>query len=229
MKYRSWLVVIAVTGCNHHGASPQPDAAGDAQADASPDAGCRTPLFVGGTDPQAQGWVVVQQAPATLTDGADYTELATSTSGGATLGGQLLLTYANALPTTPPYAFAVELEVVATTGHNPYDAPVAIMASFTPPFGAGNDRNELIYLDAAALGWADNTQAAPAALTDGAYHTVVVSVDAAASATVSLDGVAVLTRGGFTTNGTIAVGDQTNDQNVDATTRLRAVTRLCAP
>jgi hypothetical protein len=52
-------------------------------------------------------------------------------------------------------------------------------------------------------------------------------VDAAKVATVSIDGVAKLTRNNFTTNGTIAIGDQTNDANIDGAVRIKSVERLC--
>ncbi|AKU95994.1 hypothetical protein AKJ09_02658 [Labilithrix luteola] len=52
-------------------------------------------------------------------------------------------------------------------------------------------------------------------------------MDAANVATVSIDGVAKLTRNNYTTNGTIAIGDQTNDPNVDGVMRIKSVTRAC--
>lgn len=44
---------------------------------------------------------------------------------------------------------------------------------------------------------------------------------------VSIDGVAKLTRNPFTSNGTLAIGDQANDPNVDGTLRIKSVERLC--
>lgn len=34
-------------------------------------------------------------------------------------------------------------------------------------------------------------------------------------------------RTGFVSNGAIAIGDQTNDANVDSVLRIRSVTKLC--
>jgi hypothetical protein len=85
----------------------------------------------------------------------------------------------------------------------------------------------MIYLDSAAIGWADDTQSAAFSVTDGAYHVYELAVDAAKVATVSIDGVAKLTRNNFTTNGTIAIGDQTNDVNVDGAVRIKSVERRC--
>jgi hypothetical protein len=85
----------------------------------------------------------------------------------------------------------------------------------------------MIYLDATGIGWADDSLSFPFTVIDGAYHTYELSVDAGGGATVRVDGIQALTRTGFTTSGTIAVGDQTNDAAVDSTLRIRSVTRLC--
>jgi hypothetical protein len=111
--------------------------------------------------------------------------------------------------------------------HNSFDSAAAILGSFTPPLGAGTERSQMIYLDSAAIGWADDTQSAAFAVTDGAYHVYELAVDAARVATVSIDGVAKLTRNDFTTNGTIAIGDQTNDVNVDGVVRIQSVEQIC--
>lgn len=100
----------------------------------------------------------------------------------------------------------------------------AIWGSFTPPFGNGTERAQMVYLDSAAVGWADDTKSAAFAVTDGQYHT---AVDANHEATLSIDGVSALTRDAFSSNGTLAIGDQTNDKNVDGVMRIRSVTLLC--
>lgn len=74
--------------------------------------------------------------------------------------------------------------------------------------------------DITAQGWTTVAQT-PSTLTYGADY------DAAKVATVSIDGVAKLTRTNFTTTGTIAIGDQTNDANVDGAVRIKSVERLC--
>ena len=63
-------------------------------------------------------------------------------------------------------------------------------------------------------------------MTDGAYHVYELAVDAAKVAAVSVDGVALLKRNNFSSNGTLALGDQTNDPNVDGTMRIKSVERL---
>lgn len=182
------------------------------------------PLLVGGDDITAQGWTTFALAPSTLTYGADYVHLATSTNGS---GGQLLIARTNALDGTKPFTLRVTMQVESVNKHNYLDSGAAILGSFTPSAGNTTDRSEMIYLDSAAIGWADDKQSAAFSVTDGAYHVYELAVDAAKVATVSVDGVAKLTRNNFTTNGTIAIGDQTNDPNVDGAVRIKSVERLC--
>jgi hypothetical protein len=225
MAMRGVTVVLAVSAACGSSAHPASDAGADAATDAP---GCQPQLLLtGGPDVVPQGWSTVMQPPATLTYGADYAELQTTTPGGARTGGQLLLSHPAAIDAGQPFAIQIVLQVESVSPHNQLDAGAAILGSFTPPFGAGGDRDQMIYLDAAKIGWADDTQSFATSVTDGAYHTYELSVDAAGIAHVRVDGIAALTRSGFTTNGTIAIGDQTNDPNVDGAIRIRSVTRLC--
>ena len=185
------------------------------------------PLLIGGQPLAAQGWLVVSQAPFTLTTGADDTRLATSTNGGAPTSGQLLITRAGVVDAGVPFTLRAELQVESASLHNLLDSGAAILAAFTPPFGTGTERNAMVYLDPAAIGWADNTQSAPLAITNGLYRTYLFSVDATNTARVSVDGVPLLTRTGFVSNGTFAFGDQSNDPNVDGVMRIRSVDLLC--
>jgi hypothetical protein len=184
-------------------------------------------LLVGGMDVAAQGWSLVMQPPAQLSNGPDYVRLATSTTTGASTSGQLLLNYPGAVETGKPFKLQIVMLVESVNPHNSFDSAAAILGSFTPPFGAGNDRSQMIFLDSNRIGWADDTQSFDAAVANNAYHTYELSVDAANVARVSIDGNAALMRTGFTFNGAIAIGDQTNDANVDSVLRIRSVTKLC--
>ena len=70
---------------------------------------------------------------------------------------------------------------------------------------------------------------------EGLLHAIVPSIGTrvyelavdAGTATFSVDGVPRLTRSNFATNGVIAIGDQTNDPNVDSTLHVRAVSLSC--
>ncbi|RKH01604.1 hypothetical protein [Corallococcus carmarthensis] len=185
------------------------------------------PLLVGGTDIVAQGWTTYTQAPNTLTYGEDYVRLATSTNSGGRASGQLLIARANTVDGTQPFKLRVTMQVESVNTHNQLDSGAAILGSFTPSVGNQTDRSQMIYLDSAKLGWADDSQSSAFAVTDGAYHVYELAVDAAKVATVSVDGVTKLTRNNFTTNGIIAIGDQTNDANVDGAVRIKSVEKLC--
>lgn len=230
---RGALLACVVAACDsendqrHLDASVADGESPDAPPDAPPDASCERTLLVGGTDVTAQGWTIVTSGPATVSYGADYVELQTSTNTTASTGGHLLLSYPGAVTAGTAFKLEVEILLQSMTPHNQFDAPAAIMGAFTLPFGIPAERAEMIYLDAAALGWADDTQSYAAAISNGSYHTYVLSVDAANNATVTIDGTAALTRSPFTSNGTIAIGDQTNEPNVDGTMRIRSVRLLC--
>jgi len=190
-------------------------------------AGCQpTTLLVGGTDIAPQGWAMVSQAPATLSYGPDYVHLQTSTTGGGT-SGQLMLNYPGAITANQPFKIQVVMLVETVNTHNQFDSAATIMGSYTPPFGLGNDRSQMIYLDATGIGWGDDTQSFTASIANNTYHIYELAVDASNTARVTVDGIQALTRNGFVFNGAIAIGDQTNDASVDSGLRIRSVTKLC--
>lgn len=184
------------------------------------------PLLVGGVDIAPQGWLTASQQPFSLTYDADYVRVAASTPSGASTSGQLLIYLPNAYDAAQPFTIRVEALVESVSPHNSFDSGAAILGAFTPNFGMPDERGQMVYLDGAAIGWADDSQSAANA-TLNEYHTYELSVDAEKVARVSVDGVAVLTRNNFVTNGTIAVGDQTNDANVDGAMRIRSVAKVC--
>lgn len=198
-------------------------AATDAPSDA---ATCPKTLLNGGAMVEPQGWTTAMGAPANLTYGPDYVRLETSTTMGATTSGFLLLHYPGALP-PPPFRIQIVLLVERVNTHNQFDAGAAILGSFAGGLGNPSDRGQMIYLDAGRVGWADDLQSFMATITNNAFHTIELAVDASNVAQVKVDGIAALTRTGFATNGAIAIGDQTNDASIDGAIRIRSVTLLC--
>lgn len=224
MRDVAFLLAILAGGCGS--VKDQPGDANTPIDASAPDAAtCPKPLLVGGTDVAPQGWSIVMQAPATLSYGPDYVRL--QTMQGTTRSGLLLLHYPGALEAGKPFKLQVVVLVESVSVHNQFDSAAAIMASYTPPFGVDNDRNQMIYLDSGKIGWADDTQSFTTSVLDNAYHTYELSVDAGNVAHVTVDGIPALTRNGFVFNGAIAIGDQTNDANVDSVLRIRSVTKLC--
>lgn len=198
----------------------------DAAVDGVETDACATRIVLeGGTDLEAQGWSVAQSGSAQLSVGATFTQLQTATVG--TAGGHLLLYLVDAVTPGTPFIVEVDLQVTAVAPHNQFDAAVAIMGSFTPTFGSGTERAQMIYIDSGGLGWADDTEGFTTTAVEGELHTYRLAVDAAGAATVSRDGQPALTRAGFVTNGTIAIGDQTNDTDVESTIQVRSVSLLC--
>ena len=233
--HRCFVLIVGLAACGTVKNNPDIDAAappsdGPVTTDTPvDDGGCQPKtLLVGGTDVAAQGWSTVMQAPATVSYGPDYVHLATSSAGGGTSGGQLLLNYPGAFDANMPFKLEVVILVEQVNPHNSFDSAAAIMGSYSGGFGLGNDRSQMIYLDGNAIGWADDTQSFTTTITNNVFHTFVLSVDAPnGNANVTVDGIQALTRAGFVYNGSIAIGDQTNDLNVDSSLRIRSVKLLC--
>lgn len=236
-----WFLVLALAACGSvsaridagdvvvDSASPSdapPDAPLDAPPDVPPDACISQPLFIGGSDPQTQGWMVAMDGTAFVTtSGPTITQLQTQTTAGA--GAILLLVRPNVVTPGTPWGIEVVMEVFAANPHNFLDSAAVIMGSYSAPTPDGDQRGEMIYLDGDSIGWADDTQSAAANNFDNRFHTYQLLVDAAGNATVTRDGANLLTRAGFTTTGSIAIGDQTNDPNVESTLLVRSISRLC--
>jgi hypothetical protein len=202
------------------------DDAGAADADVADAACLPRAIFLGGTDPVEQGWAVTSSGSANLsTAGPSITTMETQTVG--TSGAQLLLSLPDAVEPGEPFAVELVMQVMAVNAHNFLDGAAVLMGSYAGGFGDGDDRAEMLYVDASAVGWTDDTQSAAADAIDGAFHTYVLAVDAAGNARVTRDDVELLSRAGFTTNGTIAFGDQTNDPNIESNLWIRSVSLLC--
>lgn len=214
------------------GSAPAADAdvtdAGTAPPDALPDApACEQRLLVGGTDPLTHGWTAIMMQPATLTNGPDYVALHTSTTAGQNSGGQLLLRYPGAIDPALPIRIEFVMLVEQAAAHNPFDASIAIMPSCTGSAGTQDERGQMLYLQPGRIGWADDTDEFTTPVADGAYHSYVISLDAAGTEQVAVDGHSALTRVNVLRDGAITVGDQSNDKGLDSTLRIRSITRLC--
>jgi hypothetical protein len=181
------------------------------------------PLLTPGTDITAQGWSVARLTPWSLTDDGGVIVLSTGTTGST--GGQQLL-YRRISATGGPFTLRVDWRVDAVNPHNTLDSAAAIFGRYVS-FVDSTDRAQMVYLDAVNVGWADDTQSAAVGNIDGGFHLYELSVDADAGARFSVDGVQRLSRANFATNGVIAIGDQTNDSNVDSTITVRSVTLVC--
>jgi len=179
-----------------------------------------------GVDLAQQGWLVLTQGPATLTNTVDEVSIVSTTTEGASTGGQLLIYLPDAVPTDAAFSLQVVVAVDRAT-HDALDAGAAILGGYLPPFGTSSERAQMVYLATNALGWGDDTGSFAGAAGNGLFHTYVLAVDADGAATLTFDGQLALTRAGFVTNGTIALGDQSNDAGIDGQMRVKSVTLLC--
>lgn len=184
-------------------------------------------LLVGGSDPQKQGWkLVASTTGSSLTWSGNETILRTSTPAGATKSGYQLLYYERAYPPGSPFKIRFEVLVETVAPHNFLDSAAALLGTFTPGVPTNEEREQSVFLDSATIGWADNTQSAPT--NTNVFHTYELSAAGDPRvATLSVDGTARLTREYYEGWGTIALGDETFDPNVDGTMRIRSVTRVC--
>lgn len=183
-------------------------------------------LLQPGTSVASQGWSMTGVGTRSLTDDGGVITLTTSTVSNT--GGQQLL-YRRIAPSGGPFTLRVEWRVDAVNAHNQFDSAAAILGRFDPTsiYGDNIDRSQMVYLDAARVGWADDTQFAAINNLDGGFHVYELAIDADAGARFSVDGAPQLSRGNFSTNGVIALGDQSNDPNIESTLSLRSVTLIC--
>ncbi|MBX3154793.1 MAG: hypothetical protein KF773_02250 [Deltaproteobacteria bacterium] len=202
-------------------ASP-PGGDGAAPPADGPSGACTPKVLLDGTvPPMAQGWELVQAGSLTLTTGSTGTTL--TTTGGTT---RALLVLRNAVPTSAAFTLDFTVQVVASGGHAPGEAAVALMASFHDPTGDSADRARMVYLDKEAVGWGD------AGLTVGLDTTQLRTYRLALQANGALrfsllDGSLSIGGGAFVTNGTIAIGDQSSAMGLDASIHIVSVVRGC--
>jgi hypothetical protein len=197
-----------------------------------PDARCEdTVILAGGSDPAPQGWTVELNGFAELTYPDPQTTQLFTDSGGPSAGGTLVLRRDGAVTPGRAFIFEVVLMVVSinSNNHDMYDMPVGIMGSYSGYPGTIAERRQHVYLDTNAVGWTDDSESRVFNTLDNTFHTYRLSVDADGAARVDIDGQPSLQRTGFSTNGTIAVGDQTSRIFYEATTRIRSIRMLCPP
>lgn len=183
-----------------------------------PPGGC-TPrvLLAAGTEPEAQGWVLEHAGTGfshSVTPG--FLELKTTSDT------RQMLVLANAVPTD---RFVVELvvQVDASGGHTDTDAAVALMASFHTPVGSSTDLTRMIKLDTDSMSF----DGASIGLTTTVMQTYRIERTAAGGIKVSIPNGGSISTSPFTTNGTIAIGDQTQAAGLDSTLRIASVTLMC--
>jgi len=190
-----------------------------------------TTLYDGSTAPDLQGWQKFnQQTPYAVSAGtgsdSGTTRFTTTTQNGARTSGANLYKYSVG---TTNFIASIRLKAVSVSQHNQLDAGLmfSVTDTFAGPAGNSVNRSSMLYLDATAIGWGDDTGSA-AFSTLGAFHEYAVRyhngqlsvyIDTDYAAIASGTATPVLSRTLSTSNTTsaeIVFGDQSNDPNVDS-------------
>jgi hypothetical protein len=184
-------------------------------------------LLDGSSVPATQGWSTLGDANGMVS--SDEIVITFKTEGvpaPAQTSADLLYRKDIGLSDATGYALEWRLKVVTSDGHNQFDAPVAFLASASSAAPTPSQRSQMIYFDVGAIGWADDAEGY-AVDTTNVFHVYRLDVTPTGHAEVRVDGTLALTRENFTTDGAIAIGDQTNDPNVDSQFSVASIRRLC--
>jgi len=174
-------------------------------------------IFDGAGLPEDQGWTVgssnlIPPYPFS-SDGTvyDMNTIGAAYTGGPESGPMHL--WQRDIGISVPDGFSIELRLQVlddSIGHNQYDAGIAFLADYHGGFGTSSDRAQMIYFDEDEVGWGDESDTYAVDTTDG-FHTYRLDVDATGFAQFYVDDLLALTRSGFSADGVVAFGDQTND------------------
>ena len=198
-----------------------PPGGGDGGPDAMTIACAPRRLLTGGQDPVAQGWTIERSGSFSMTVGNGVTTM------GTTNGGTQLLVLANALP-TEKWGIQVIMTVTQSGGHTTNQAALALMASYRAPMGDAEDRKKMLWLETADAGWGDGTGSVGINMQQQATVKLErTNANGIKAAIQSMLGMASTTAGGFTTNRTIAIGDQSAAMGLDSQFQITSIDLYC--
>ena len=199
-----------------------PDAASDAPLDA-PTSGACIPrrLLTGGMPVEQQGWTIERVGAGTVTYSPGTTTLATTNNA------RQLIVLRDAFPSNK-WSIRITAEVTSTGGCTPNNAAVAFMASFHAPAGDDADRARMLCIGPDKAVWGDGVGSIGVSLVAIGVITLERTSPAGIRATVqSGAGMASMTAGGFTSNGTLAIGDQSTDPGLDSSLEIISIDLMC--
>lgn len=194
---------------------------GEAGSDGPPVTCTPRRLLTGGQSALVQGWTIQGSGNRSMNESNGLTTLTTSN------GGHQLLVLANALPTAS-WGLQVELQVIQSGGHAPSAAALAIMPSYRAPMGDDNDRKKMLWIETANVGWGDGTSIG-ANMQQMAQVRIEPTASGGLRATIATGSGAggSLTTGTATTNGTIAIGDQSTAMGLDSSFQISTIDLYC--
>lgn len=181
-------------------------------------------LYDGSDVPNEQGWERSNIGGSVIVGGGT-TQFVTTTAPGGRSGEQNLYRYG---VNTSNFIASIRLNAISVSRHNTLDAGLmfSVSNSFLFPFGNSADRSAMLYIDANAIGWGDDTGSV--AFNTSGFHEYAIRylngqanvyIDASYADIISGAATPVLVRGivgASGNNGAIAFGDQSNDSSVDS-------------
>jgi hypothetical protein len=192
------------------------DAPDEPPIDGPPGACQPRTLLVGGQDPEDQGWELLRAGNGTSTVSLGNGVTTLTTSGTS----RQLLVLRDQVPLD---AFALEftLQVITSGGHTPDNAAIALMASFHDPAGNAMDTSRMVAIDndGAGIGGASI-----------GFDTKVLRtyrIEVTDGIRFVVPGGGSLSFGSFTTNGTIAFGDQSTVSGHASTFAISSIVLDC--
>lgn len=202
-------------------AGPDAPRAGDAGPDAPPAQAC-TPrrLLTGGVDVTTQGWTIERVGAGTIMYDQTTTTLAT------TQGARQLIVLRDAFP---PDRWSLQIvgQLVQSGGCTPSNAAATVMASFHAPIGDTADRARMLCFTETTMTWGDGTSSIPIATNTVATVRLERASQGIRAAILMGNGTASMTAGPFTSNGSIAIGDQSTEMGLDSILRITSVDLMC--
>jgi hypothetical protein len=202
---------------------PQPglDANGDGAIDAPPGTCVARRLLTAGMTVEAQGWTVERVGQGTISYAGGAITLTT------TQNARQLIVLRDAFP-SDRWSLRIVGDITQSGGCTPNNAAATVMAGFHDPIGDAADRARMLCMTPTTASWGDGS--------------VSIGVGLGANATIQLDrtssggiratilsgaGMGSMSGGSFTSNGTIAIGDQSTDPGLDSTMRIVTVDLVC--
>lgn len=203
------------------GTTDGPPGGDGAPGDGTPATTC-TPrrLLTGGTDVTAQGWTIERVGAGTIAYAAGSTMLATTNDA------RQLIVLRDAFP-PDRWTLVVTGDITASGGCMPNNAAAAVMASFHDPTGDANDQARMLCFTADGVRWGDGGGSVSGVPFAGAVTLAPTSTGIRATFTLEGGGTLAISSGPFTTNGSIAIGDQTTAAGLDSQLRIQSVDLMC--
>ncbi|HWO21520.1 MAG TPA: hypothetical protein VNO30_22280 [Kofleriaceae bacterium] len=196
--------------------------AGDGATATDGSAGVCVPrrLLAGGQAVEGQGWTIERAGTGTVTYGGGVTALST------TENARQLIVLRDAFPSTE-WSLMIMAQVVQSGGCTASHAAAAFMAGFHGPVGDTADRARMLCASEGSVSWGDGSVSIGVSLDTLAQIKLERTANGIRANVLASGGMGTITGSNFTSNGTIAIGDQTTEPGLDSMIRLVSVDLTC--